>query len=176
LKQEHETNFYKQPDKSVKRRLGNPYTSLFCNLDHAFFIRWIKDQQMHRKYQRINTLSHSYMFRRIRRAIFREFSMSLVNCCPMSWKQNGMRSVLCDHGMLLVQGPVTSHHTDGYNILQFNKNYTMKQNPWVANAPSYSKTKIKIHPYHHIPKVNLIPFTNLPAYFSNTDHQGDVRK
>jgi hypothetical protein len=37
----------------------------------------------HRKFQCISTLSHSYMFRRIRGAIFREFSMSLLNCCPI---------------------------------------------------------------------------------------------
>jgi hypothetical protein len=57
---------------------------------------WIKDQQMHRKYQRIRTISHSYMFRCIRGAIFREFSMSLLNCCPVSWKRNGMTAVYCD--------------------------------------------------------------------------------
>jgi hypothetical protein len=52
-----------------------------------------KDQQMHRKYQCISTLSHSYMFRRIRGAIFREFSTSLLNCCPMSRKRNGIGAV-----------------------------------------------------------------------------------
>jgi hypothetical protein len=36
------------------------------------------------KYPCINILSHSYKFRRIRGAILREFSMSLLNCCPMS--------------------------------------------------------------------------------------------
>jgi hypothetical protein len=51
---------------------------------------------MHWKCQCISTLSHSYMFRSIRGAIFREFNMSLLNCCPMSWKRNGMRAVYCD--------------------------------------------------------------------------------
>jgi hypothetical protein len=42
------------------------------------------------------------MFRRFRGAIFREFSMSLLNCCPMSLNRNGMRVVYCDrrfHGI-----------------------------------------------------------------------------
>jgi hypothetical protein len=62
---------------------------------------------MHRIYQCSSTLSHSYMFRRIRGAIFREFSMSLLNFCPMSWKRNGMRAVYCDRlciGMLQDEG------------------------------------------------------------------------
>jgi hypothetical protein len=57
---------------------------------------FIKDQQMHRKYQCISTLSHFYMFWCIRCAIIREFSMSLLKCCPMSWKRNGMRAVYYD--------------------------------------------------------------------------------
>jgi hypothetical protein len=58
------------------------------------------------KNQYISTLIHSYMFWRIRGAIFREFSMSLLNCCPM-WKRNGMRAVYCDclcGGMLWDEG------------------------------------------------------------------------
>jgi hypothetical protein len=34
---------------------------------------------MHRKYQCISTLIHSYMFRHFRGAIFREFNMGLLN-------------------------------------------------------------------------------------------------
>jgi uncharacterized membrane protein YecN with MAPEG domain len=48
------------------------------------------------KYPRISILPHSYIFRCIRGAILREFSMSLLNCCPMSWKRNGMSAVYCD--------------------------------------------------------------------------------
>jgi hypothetical protein len=47
------------------------------------------------------------MFRRIRGVIFREFSKSLLNCCPITWTRNGMRAVYCIHlcgGMLLVEG------------------------------------------------------------------------
>jgi hypothetical protein len=47
------------------------------------------------------------MFRCFRGAIFRQFSMSLLNCCSMSLKRNGTRAVYCDRlcgGLLLVGG------------------------------------------------------------------------
>jgi hypothetical protein len=50
---------------------------------------------MHRKYQRISKLTHSYMFRRIRGAIFSVFSMSLLSCCTISWKLKGFNN--CSH-------------------------------------------------------------------------------
>jgi hypothetical protein len=36
------------------------------------------------------------MFRRFRGANFREFSMSLLNYCPMLRKRNGTRTVYCN--------------------------------------------------------------------------------
>jgi hypothetical protein len=47
------------------------------------------------------------MFRCFIGAIFGEYSTSLLNCCPMLWKRNGMRVVYCDRlcgGMLWDEG------------------------------------------------------------------------
>jgi hypothetical protein len=76
---------------------------------------WIKDQQMHRKYQCVRTLSHSYMFRCIRGAIFREFSMSLLNCCPVSWKRNVTVCVMECHN---VQPSSHSPYQNAWSKLQ----------------------------------------------------------
>jgi hypothetical protein len=60
--------------------------SLFLKILHYDFAIWTvhyhttnKRPTNASKYQCISTLSHSYMFRRIRGAMFREFSMSLLN-------------------------------------------------------------------------------------------------
>jgi hypothetical protein len=65
----------------------------FCSLDHAFSFGKQRTNKMYREHQCISTLIYSYTFQRFSCAIFREFSMNLLNCCPMSWKRNRMRAV-----------------------------------------------------------------------------------
>jgi hypothetical protein len=67
------------------------YTQSFNEMGGAM----IKDQHMHRisMYYHISSLLHVSA---LQGAIFREFSVSLLNCCTKSWKHNRMRAVYCD--------------------------------------------------------------------------------